>query len=128
MLYTSKCVHIQNYPLCMVFIKTTPWAIHSFNHSFIQAISINSASSSPLLLRGAPDTARILCRSFTSKRHRQLRVKDLPRVSMWRLEPATLRTKGDESTKPHTSLCLCYVANAYNYSSIFTHMPTPIYI
>src|SRR6218665_1691043 len=37
-----------------------------------------SASSSPLLPRGAPDTARILCPSFTPKRHRQLRVKYLP--------------------------------------------------
>src|SRR6218665_325378 len=31
-----------------------------------------SASSSPLLLRSAPDAARILCRSFTPKTHRQL--------------------------------------------------------
>ena len=30
-----------------------------------------SASSSPLLLRGAPDTARILRRSFTPKRHKR---------------------------------------------------------
>ena len=45
-----------------------------------------SASLSPLLLRSAPETARILCRSFTPKRHRQLRVKDLPKVPTWRLE------------------------------------------
>src|SRR6218665_4089769 len=45
----------------------------------------DSASSSPLLLRGAPETARILCRSFTPKRHRQLRVKNLPTVPTWRL-------------------------------------------
>src|SRR6218665_3988233 len=31
-----------------------------------------SAPSSPLILRGTPNTARILCRSFTTKRHRQL--------------------------------------------------------
>jgi len=37
----------------------------------------------PLLLRGATDTARILCQSFTPKRHRQLRVKDLPKVPTW---------------------------------------------
>ena len=41
---------------------------------------------SPLLLRGAPDTARILCRSFTPKRLRQLQVKDLSKVSALRLE------------------------------------------
>src|SRR6218665_957536 len=46
----------------------------------------NSAISSPLLLRGAPDTARILCQSFRPKRHMQLQVKDLPKVPMWRLE------------------------------------------
>src|SRR6218665_3716410 len=47
-----------------------------------------SASSSPplLLLRGAPDEAWILYRSFTSKRHMKLRVKDLSKVPTWRLE------------------------------------------
>ena len=43
-------------------------------------------SSSPLLLRGALDTARILCRSFTPKRNRQLRVMDLPEIPTWWLE------------------------------------------
>jgi len=52
--------------------------IHS-GHSY-------SASSSPLLLRGTPDTARILCRNFTLKRHRQLWVKDLPKVPTWLLQ------------------------------------------
>ena len=71
--------------------------------------------SSPLLLRGVPNTARILCRSFTPvnqlsaceytgsrdfafvgaleiyleffmKRHRQLWAKNLPKVPTWRLE------------------------------------------
>ena len=45
-----------------------------------------SASSSPHLLRSPPDTARILCRSFAPKRHRQLWVKDLPKVPTWQLE------------------------------------------
>jgi len=52
-------------------------------HSFIHSGHFYSASSSPLLLRGAPDTARM---SFTPKRHRQLWVKDLPEVHTWRLE------------------------------------------
>ena len=47
---------------------------------------LKSASSSPLLLGGALDTARILCQSFTPKYHRQLRVKVLPKVPMWQLE------------------------------------------
>jgi len=34
----------------------------------------------------APDTARILRRGFTPKRHRQQWVKDLPKVPAWRLE------------------------------------------
>src|SRR6218665_2975823 len=40
--------------------------------SFIHSDYFYSASSSSLLLGSAPDTARILCRSFTLKRHRQL--------------------------------------------------------
>ena len=44
------------------------------------------ASSSPLLLRSASNTGRILCCSFTLKRHRQLRVKDLPKFPTWWLE------------------------------------------
>ena len=51
--------------------------------SFIHSGHSYSASSSPPLLRGAPDTARILCRNFTPKHHRQLRVKDLPKFPTW---------------------------------------------
>src|SRR6218665_26733 len=54
--------------------------------SFIHSGHFYSAFSSPLLLRSAPNTARILCRRFTLKRHRQLRVKDLPKVPAWWLE------------------------------------------
>ena len=43
-----------------------------FLHSFIHSGYFYIASSSPVLLRGAPDTARILCRNLTTKRHRQL--------------------------------------------------------
>jgi len=70
--------------------------------SLVHSGHFYSASSSPLLLRGAPDTARIVCRSFTPMRHRQLWVKDLPKVPTWRLErdskPATFQTKDAEST------------------------------
>src|SRR6218665_3733780 len=48
--------------------------------SFIHSGYLYSASSSQLLLRGALDTAQILCRSFTPKSHRKLRMKDLPKV------------------------------------------------
>ena len=49
-------------------------------NSYINSVYFYSASSSPLLLRGAPDTARILRLSFTPKRHRQLQVKDLSKI------------------------------------------------
>src|SRR6218665_1672636 len=49
-------------------------------HSFIHSGYSCSTSSSPLLLRVAPNTALILCRSFTPKRHRQLRVKESPKI------------------------------------------------
>ena len=60
-------------------------AQNSLIHSFIQSGYFYSASSSPLLPRGAPNTAWILCRSLILKCHR-LRVKDLPKVTTWRLE------------------------------------------
>ena len=71
-------------------------------YSFTQSGYFYRASSNWLLLRGASDTARILCRSFTQKRHRQLWVKDLPKVPTWRLErESNPRPSGWElSTQP----------------------------
>ena len=75
---------------------------YALGQSFIHSGCFFSASSSPLLLRGTLDTARILCLSFTPKRHRQLRVKDLPKgpyvTDRAGFKPMTLRTKGDEMT------------------------------
>jgi len=65
----------ENFQFCVGFI-----------HSFFHSGYFYSTSSSQLLLRGAPNTARTLCRSFTPKRHRQLRVKDLPKVPIWWLD------------------------------------------
>ena len=53
---------------------------------FVHSGYFYSTSSSPLLLRGASDTARILYWSFTPKRDRQLRVKDFPKITTWWLE------------------------------------------
>src|SRR6218665_1520379 len=77
------------------------------SHSFIHSDYFYSASSNLLLLRGAPETARIMCRNFTPKSHRQLRGKDCPRSIRdgYRagVEPMTLPTKGVDSTNaPHT--------------------------
>jgi len=46
-----------------------------FSKSLIYSGYFYSASSSPTLLRGTPNAAWIRCRSFTPKRHSQLRVK-----------------------------------------------------
>src|SRR6218665_2375529 len=70
----------------MLGLATQKRFIHSFIHSFIYSDHFYSASSSPQLLRGASDTSRILCRSFTLKSHRQLQVKELPKVPSGRLE------------------------------------------
>src|SRR6218665_586546 len=53
--------------------------IHSFGHFY-------SAPSSPLLLRGAPDYSTDAVSEFHAEAHRQLQVKDLPKVLTWRLE------------------------------------------
>src|SRR6218665_586327 len=75
-------IHAVAYPaICVTSVLHT-----CLIHSFIPSGYFYSACSNPLLLRGAPDSARILCRSFTPKRHRQLRVKDLPNVPTWPLE------------------------------------------
>ena len=91
-----------------------------------------NASLSPLLLRGAPDTARILYRSFMLKRHRQLQVKNLPKVPTWRLEwdsnPWPFGRKAANLPMSHFAHCnsskssynsLCIDPNAY---SIHIHL------
>src|SRR6218665_1977144 len=45
-----------------------------------------SAPSSPLLLRGAPVYSTDTVSEFHAEAHRQLQVKDLPKVPTWRLE------------------------------------------
>ena len=58
--------------------RRTPFVFRPTTHSFIHSDHFYSASSSPLQLRGDPDTARMLCRGFTQKRQRQLWVKNIP--------------------------------------------------
>src|SRR6218665_2830633 len=53
--------------------------IHSFGHFY-------SSPSSPILLRGAPDYSTDTLSEFHAEAHRQLYVKDLPKVPTWRLE------------------------------------------
>src|SRR6218665_911869 len=55
-------------------------------NSFIHSGHFNSAPSSPLLLRGAPDYSTDTVSKFHAEAHRQLQVKDLPKVPTGRLE------------------------------------------
>src|SRR6218665_1900179 len=61
----------------LVSTKLLQLYIHSFIHSFRH---FYSASSSPLLLRGAPDYSTDTVSEFHAEAHRQLQVKDLPKV------------------------------------------------
>src|SRR6218665_571535 len=75
------------------------------------------ASSSPLLLTSALDTARILCRSFTPKHHRQLAQGPYEAASAG-FQPATLRMKVIESTNVpprHTN-----VPETINYQDLYS--------
>ena len=88
--YCPQITALAKRPLTQPLRKQPLVYLHSFIHSFIHSISHSgyfySASSSPLPLRGAFNTAHILCRSITPKSHRQLLVRDLPKVPTWRLE------------------------------------------
>src|SRR6218665_371319 len=93
-----------------------------YYHSFIHSGYFHNASSSLPLLRGATDTARILCRTFTPMRQRKLRVKDLPKVLTWRPEqdsnPLPFRRKATNLPMSHhapqlSSLLLLLLAYYY---------------
>src|SRR6218665_1695216 len=55
------------------------WVLIHFGHFY-------SAPLSPLLLRSAPDYSTDTVSEFHAEAHRQLQVKDLPKVPTWRLE------------------------------------------
>src|SRR6218665_224537 len=83
--------------------------IHS-GHCYIESLR-------PLLIKSAPDTARILCRSYTPKRHRRLRVKDLPKAPTWRLERDSSPGGFDFSNAPprptYVGVCVFVCVRAY---------------
>ena len=78
-------------PACQVvsglrwFHLSTRQADLTFN-SFIHSGHFYSAPSSPLPLRGTPDYSTDTVSEFHAEAHRQLQVKDLPKVPTWRLE------------------------------------------
>src|SRR6218665_807781 len=59
---------------------------HILSCSFIHSGHFYSAPSSPLLLRGPPHYSTATVSEFHAEAHRQLQVKDLPKVPTWRLE------------------------------------------
>src|SRR6218665_1246211 len=100
--WTSSNVQNRHYSLFLIpdivkcIVVLLPFHIHVCMH--IHLLHFYRASSSPLLLRGAADTAWILCLSFMSKRHRQLQVKDLPKVlTWWRQQDSNLRLFGQKA-------------------------------
>src|SRR6218665_3424060 len=58
----------------------TSKAARTLMHSFIHSGHFYSAPSSPLPLRGAPDYSTDTASEFYAEAHRQLQVKDLPKV------------------------------------------------
>ena len=73
--------------------------------SFIYSGYFYSVFSSPLLLRGAPDTAWILCQNFTPKRHRQLWAKGLPTVPTRCLERKSNPWPFGRKAPPRPTVC-----------------------
>src|SRR6218665_2750770 len=73
-IHSDNCIALCNYVALVVV------------HSFIHPGHFYSAPSSPLLLRGAPDYSTDTVSEFHAEAHRQLQVKDLPKVPKWRLE------------------------------------------
>src|SRR6218665_3165163 len=91
---------------------------YKFNHSFGPFLG---ASSSLLLLRSAPDITRIVFGSFTPKRHRQLRAKNLPKVT-------TRGQERDSNPRPSGRKVLtlpmrhqrptCYAHKCFQYTAV----------
>ena len=76
--------------------------------------------SSPLLLKGAPDYSTDTVSEFHAEAHRQLQVRDLPKVPTWRLEresnhdpPVESHRLNQCATTSHTAIVIshffCYL-------------------
>ena len=111
------------------------------HYSFIHSGHFYSAPWSPLLLRGAPDYSTDTVLEFHAEAHRQLQVKDLPKVPTWRLErESNPRPSGWKSSSqprrhhvPHVLLSLSmqdrrsYYHYQNNLQHIFTQRVVQIY-
>ena len=94
---------------------------NSFIHSIIYSGHFYSASSSPLLLRGAPDYSTDTISEFHAEAHRQLQVKDLSKdqgpyvTARAGGEPTTLRLKVIASTNAPPRPTNTSNTNIYTY-------------
>ena len=72
-----------------------------------------------LLLRGAPDTARMLCQSFTQATASEGLSQGHYEAARAGFEPTTLRTKGVESTNapPHPTTATSHLYIPMDYKS-----------
>src|SRR6218665_678571 len=92
-------VHLAHRTFCVDNARTSTFKVLKPKLFIHSGYYFYSTSSCPLLFRGAPNTAWILCRSFMPKRYRQLRVKDLLKIPTWQPEwDSTPLSKGDRST------------------------------
>src|SRR6218665_736149 len=77
--------HFYSAPSSPLLLRDAP-DYSTDTHSLIHSGHFYSAPSSPLLLRGASDYSTDTVSEFHAEAHRQLQVKDLPKVPTWRLE------------------------------------------
>src|SRR6218665_1695371 len=83
----SSVTHFHISPLHVLYIHVSGLHIsYCHIHSFIHSGHFYSAPSSPPLLRGAPNYRTDTVSEFHAEAHRQLQVKDLPKVPTWWLE------------------------------------------
>src|SRR6218665_204151 len=86
------------------------YSVIGLSYSFIQAIYFYSASSRPLLLRGAPDHSTDTVSEFHAEAPQATVSEGLAQgpyvAARAGFEPATLRTKGDESTNEPKPLAM----------------------
>src|SRR6218665_4221796 len=107
----NTCTHAHTHTQTQARTDTHTYT-HIHTHLCIHSPGyLYSASWSPLLLRGAPDTERTPCRSLSPKRHRQLRLKDLLKVPTRRLErdsnPRSLERKATNLPMSHHASLIC---------------------
>ena len=88
------------------------------SNPFIHSGHFYSVPSSPLLLRGALDYSTNTVSKFHAEAHRQLQVKDLPKVPTWRLERTSLRLKGSTTIRLRTFRLRHFVYRHFVYYCI----------